>query len=199
MFCLVKKTILKQPLRKVAGRIPTPAAAMIVHEDEATCQRAKAALNEWSRRFDPTGTGIKTKLWKLDSLAQPLMNELAIVEAVTADVLVLSLHGTRELPEAVHDWLGGWLERKEERPYSLGIILDPHVLSQGKNHPVVAYLEQVAAIGAAEVFHAAVASPAATWEETQLHPQDERSRYISEVIKSILRHSEPHPEKGSNE
>lgn len=172
---------------------------MIVHEDAATRHRAQAALGEWARRSDPTGLGMKTKLWKLDALAQPLMNELAVTEAVTADVLVVSLHGNRELPEAVREWLTGWLEHKANRRYALGIILDRQVANQGRKHPVAAYLEQVAAIAEAEVFYAAADHPSTGWEETHRHPQDERSRYISEVIKSILRHSESHPGKGSNE
>lgn len=150
-------------------------------------------------RFDVEETGLKTKLWRVDSLNKLIMRELATVEAVAADVIILSLHGMRELSSEVREWLCSWRDRKEDRPYALGILLDPQVLLQGKNHPVVAYLEQIAKESEADVFYTVRELPPTAPDEASLPDIDERASYISEVIKSILRHSESHPGKGSNE
>ena len=170
-----------------------------MYEDHLTGLRAKHTMDCLPGRFDVDETRLKTKLWRIDSLNKLEMRELATVEAVAADVIILSLHGTRELPSEVREWLGRWRNRKEDRPYALGILLDPQVLLQGKNHPVVAYLDQIAKESEADVFYTVRELPPAAREEASLGDIDERASYISEVVKSILRHSEPQPGKGSNE
>ena len=195
----MKKSTLIHHVRKVESPGAIILNVLVMYEDSVTSLRAEYLMAHLPGRFEVDDTKLKTKLWRVDSLNKSILRELATVEAVAADVIIISLHGTRELSSEVCEWLNHWRNRKEDRHYALGILLDTQVMRQGKNHPVVAYLEQIAQESGADVFYSIKEPPPTAPDETSLEDIDERASYISEVIKSILRHSEPRHGKGSNE
>ena len=125
---------------------------LILYEDFGTGLRAKRSLDLLPKRLAANAT-LSTKLWRIELLADPLFGEQAALEAAAADVIILSVHGRRGLPDPVRKWLNGWLVHKEPRPYALGVLLDSMEASQGNENPVVASMQRVAADAGADLFY----------------------------------------------
>ena len=79
------------------------------------------------------------------------------------------MHGRSALPAEVQAWLRCWLRHKEERPYALGLLLDPTEVNEGRGNPVVDYMRQLAATARVDLFHGFAETPM-----TQLHPAMEQ-------------------------
>jgi hypothetical protein len=124
---------------------------LLLYEDLGTALRAKHSLDLLPGQLG-VETGWGTRVWRLDLLGQPLLAEQAAIEAATADVIILSLHGRSELRAEARDWLSRWLDHKENRPYALAALLDPEPAQPGGDNPVVAYLKRVAEAAHADLF-----------------------------------------------
>jgi hypothetical protein len=124
---------------------------LLLYEDFSTALRAKHSLDLLPLPFI-TGAGLSTKLWRLDLLGEPLLREQAALEAVAADLIILSLHGRDELQADARDWLNRWLDHKEDRSYALAVLLDPETADAGSGHPVVAYVKLIADAASADLF-----------------------------------------------
>lgn len=124
---------------------------LLVYEDFGTALRAQHSLDLLPRPL-LTEAGLNTKLWRLDLFRVPLLREQAALEAVAADLIIVSLHGREELPADACEWLNRWLDKKEDRPYALAVLLDPEPANAGPDHPVLAYMRGIAAIAAADLF-----------------------------------------------
>ena len=90
--------------------------------------------------------------WRLDLLRSESHRERVAFETVRAHVIILSLHGNEALPIEVEEWWSSWLKQKENRPYALGIFLDPSAITPARPNPVIAYMRQIAALGDADLF-----------------------------------------------
>jgi hypothetical protein len=124
---------------------------LLLYEDLGTALRAKHSLDLLPGQLGPEA-GLHTRLWRLDLLGEPLLAEQAAIEAVTVDVIILSLHGRDELRPEARDWLSRWLDHKEDRPYALAALLDPEPAQPGTDNPVVAYLKRIAEAANADLF-----------------------------------------------
>ena len=125
---------------------------VLLYEDLTTALRAKGSLELVRHKF-PAGPAVAIKLWRLDLLAEPLLAEQVTLEAVAADLLLLSLHDGHDLRLEVREWLRNWLKRKEARAYALALLLDPAFGVGGaaaKNFATV-YLQHVALSAGAEL------------------------------------------------
>jgi hypothetical protein len=125
--------------------------ALILYEDMATGVRAQMSLDHLSRQLK-RGNGLKTDLWRLEFLQEPLLREMAAVEAATMDIIVLSLHGHCGMPVTAADWMDRWLEHKGNRPYALAVLIDPEVASQGPDNEVFTFMRRIADLGDADLF-----------------------------------------------
>jgi hypothetical protein len=169
----------------------------ILYEDLPTGLRAKQSLDLLPNRL-LAGAPVSTHLWKIALLADALLAGQAVLEAAAASVIILSVHGRGELPEIVRTWLRGWLARKEQRPYALGVLLDAEQAGQGSENPVVQYVQQVAEAGGADLFYGFSETPAGDLESVIAEIED-RAHRPTTVLEDILEHSEPRPCWGINE
>ena len=131
---------------------------LLLYEDLGTALRAKHSLDLLPTPFI-TEAGLRTRLWRLDLLGEPLLAEQAAIEAAAADIIILSLHGRSELRAEARDWLSRWLDHKEDRPYALAALLDPEPTQPGSDNPVVAYLKQFAEAAQADLFCGSCRTP----------------------------------------
>jgi hypothetical protein len=142
----------------------TPALeVLILYEDLGTALRAKRSLDLIPAKWDASA-GVNTKLWRRDLLRDALLREQAAIEAAGADVILLSLHGQGGLPAEVSEWTRRWLHYKEDRPYALGVLLDPEVARETGGAPVVTSVQQVANAASADLFYGYSEVPAAELE-----------------------------------
>jgi hypothetical protein len=97
--------------------------AFLLYEDKPTGLRAKLVLDgvldqlSFACRCSP-------RLWRLDLLNWTNYRELAAKEAAEADLILVSLHGNRNLPAATFDWINLWLRRRSRRLQVIAILLD---------------------------------------------------------------------------
>ena len=108
---------------------------------------------------------VETRLWRLDLLSTAWLREQAATEAAAADVIIVSLHGGDELPAEIREWLNLWLERKADRPYALGVLLDADPVLEDQAQSVADHLETVANASGADLLWGFCETPSANLPE----------------------------------
>lgn len=126
--------------------------ALIVYEDSDTGLRAKRCLDLLPANFrlEPQ---ITIRLYRIDLLHASLLREQAAIEAAAADVVIVSLHGGTELNPVVGRWMERWLHLKEDRPYALGLLLDPKPASKGNTDPVIGHVQSLFQSTSVDIFY----------------------------------------------
>lgn len=147
--------------RPEPGKVPLKPAieVLLLYEDLSTALRAKLSLDRLSLHLGAEA-GISTRLWRLDLLSQPLLAEQAVIEAVAAHVIVLSLHGCPHIRTEVRNCLNRWLEHKADRPYALAALLDAETGSPGSPGSAISYLKGIAKTAGADLFCSSGQAPA---------------------------------------
>ncbi|MGA2863823.1 MAG: hypothetical protein ABSF95_04985 [Verrucomicrobiota bacterium] len=91
------------------------------------------------------------QMWRFDVLSIPKLRELAATGAAQADLIVISSHGSGELPGPVTAWIESWLGRQCHGLALVALFDCPREESQ-KTRAVRAYLAGVASRGGLEFF-----------------------------------------------
>lgn len=97
--------------------------ALLVYEDLSTGLRGRRTLEDVARQLNPEGH-FKLNLWNFDLLAQTALLEEATREAASADIVLLSAHGQKELPAPVRVWYQHWLDDQRGGPKAVALSLD---------------------------------------------------------------------------
>lgn len=63
-------------------------------------------------------------MWKFDLLNVPKMQQLAIEDATTADMIIFAMHQNAELSHSVCAWIEKALARASEKPRALVALVD---------------------------------------------------------------------------
>jgi len=170
---------------------------VILYEDLGTALRAKRALDLLPDKFR-AHTDLSTKLWRVELLTDTLLRERAAVEAAAADVIILSLHGGSGLPAPVTEWLGRWLNHKQDRPYAIGVLLDPELANTDGSKAAVVSVEQMAEAGHADLFCGFCEVPGSELEAA-IREITERAQRSSAVLEAMLKRPQRHRWWGINE
>jgi hypothetical protein len=96
---------------------------LIVHEDSPTGLRAREVLNSLVNRLE-IKICFLIGLCRFGMLEYAELVEPVLQQAKRTDIVFLSLHGNRELPVAVRNWLLRWLETRDFKPCALVVSLD---------------------------------------------------------------------------
>ena len=99
---------------------------IIIYEDFRTGLQGRQVVEEVARRLHFEVDLVFT-LWRLDTLLEPEMFQQASDEAETANIVLLSGHGKRELPVVVKQWFLNWLANRGGEPSALAVSLDSTV------------------------------------------------------------------------
>jgi len=91
------------------------------------------------------------QMWRFDVLSIPKLRELAAAAAAQADLIIISSHGSEELPEPVKAWIESWLGQQGNGLALVALFDCPREESQ-KTRAVRAYLAGVASRGGLEFF-----------------------------------------------
>ncbi len=125
--------------------------AVIVYEDTETGLRAKRALANLPGQQSP-GTGFNTRLWRRDLLKPMWLREQAALDAATAHIVIVSVHGREPLPDEIRQWLCAWATRRTTQPCALGILLDAAIAGQARTYPSAGYIQTIAQTAGADLF-----------------------------------------------
>jgi hypothetical protein len=121
-----RNSILKNS--KSAGRVDSERESfgpevLVVHEDSPTGLRAREALDNLADQLE-IKTCFLISLCRFGMLEDAELAEPVLQQAKRTDILFLTLHGDRELPTAVRNWLLCWLETRDFKPCALVVSLD---------------------------------------------------------------------------
>ena len=146
---------------------------LLVYEDSETGLRAKRSLLGL-QDLGLAASSMRTRLWRRELLGTKLLRQQAAREAVASDVIIISLHGDQPLPQEIAQCLDSWLEKKEARPYAIGVLLDKSSTIRRESHPLLAYFRKLAQRGSAEFLEGfCEASPLeniSLWEASKTSP-----------------------------
>ncbi len=126
-------------------------SALLVYEDAETGLRGQRALAgiQGGGQFE---AAVQVKLWRSDLLNAIWLREQAAVDAARSDILMLSFHECRALPNAVGKWLSAWLELKSGRPCALCVLLDDCAPRGLPAAALSAYVQTIANAAGADLF-----------------------------------------------
>ncbi len=119
-------------------------AVSAVCEDSSTGARVDEFCQELSRYLSPQ-CKITKDMWPLTELRTPQLRAIAATEAVSADLVAVSVHHAESLPREVKSWIDLWQREKRNRPAVLLALFDPLYL--GTSSSIQAYLQNVAQKG----------------------------------------------------
>ncbi len=84
---------------------------VIAYEDFAAGKHAQETydylINQLGHDFH-----FNNQMWKFDILGNSKMRELAVKDAATSDLIIVSTHGVGELPAGVKSWIEAWVADK---------------------------------------------------------------------------------------
>jgi hypothetical protein len=148
---------------------------VIVYEDFET---GKHARKTYDFLVENLGCDCRfiNQMWKFDVLKIAKLRDIAAKDAVVADIVIISSHGSHELPPEVREWIESWLadpgetlalvalfDRPEEKSEKMCEIRDylasvakrgrmkffsqPHEWSSGEREPERFMLQRVSNLG----------------------------------------------------
>jgi hypothetical protein len=122
---------------------------VIAYEDFETGKQAKETYDflvnnlRHECRFD-------NQMWKFDVLGISKLQEMAVKDALMADIIIISCHGTHELPPEVKGWIDSWVCGQSNAIALVALLGDASY--DGDRNQIRDYLAQVARRARMEFF-----------------------------------------------
>ena len=123
---------------------------VIVYEDFETGKHAKRTYDFLVENLGRE-CQFSNQMWKFDVLSISKLREMAVKDAVQADVIIISSHGGDELPEPVKAWIESWLAERGTA-MALVALFECSQDDWPRTRPIRAYLEGIAGRGGMEFF-----------------------------------------------
>jgi hypothetical protein len=124
---------------------------LVAYEDFAAGKRAIAMLKRVDSQCGGPGQ-LTHMMWRFDVLADGDFFDLAVQEALAADIIVIATREGGSLPQRIRDWIARWLLMKQSRPQALVATLDyPRAKPAGAGS-VLPYLTKLALFGKMQFF-----------------------------------------------
>ena len=124
---------------------------LVAYEDFAAGTRAMAMLKRVGSQCGQQGQLVHI-MWRFDVLSDESFFELAVSEALAADIIVIATREGKSLPQRIRVWIARWLLMKNRRPLALVATLDYHRDKQHSKRCVLPYLEKLAHYGKMRFF-----------------------------------------------
>jgi len=145
------ETMATQPPAASAGRESAPVFSVVsVFEDFNTGKRARRAYEFLAANLTHEWQLI-SQMWKSELLAIPELREMAAKDAATANLIIVSCRGDRELPAHVKGWIEMWLGCRGDAVALVALFDSPPEQARCAL-AIQAYLERVAKRGQMEFF-----------------------------------------------
>jgi hypothetical protein len=119
---------------------------VIAYEDLET---GKRAIKTYEYMVEQLGDQclFSNQMWKFDVLMVPKLKDIAAKDAAAADIIIVSAHEGKPLPNEVKAWMETWLSYKSQASALVGLFGNESV-----NRPVRDYLAEVARRAKIEFF-----------------------------------------------
>jgi hypothetical protein len=123
--------------------IQAPFNVVMVYEDFAAGKHAKETydylVHQLGRDFE-----FSNQMWKFDVLGNSKMNEMAVKDALMADLIIISTHGAGELPAHVKSWIEHWVTLKVNAMALVSLVADPSSGETFESASIRDYLQGIA-------------------------------------------------------
>jgi hypothetical protein len=140
------------------------------------------------------------QMWKFDILGNTKMREMAVADAEVADLIIISTHGSGELPAPARMWIDEWVQHKGHAMALVNLVDQP---SNGAAEPAPlnSYLQNIASKAKMDFF-----SQPNEWpdrdEESSRHYSSDLAQRTSTLVVDFIHHNHhaaPTPRWGINE
>ncbi len=132
---------------------------LVTFEDSSTGSRVKEYRQNLSHHLGQECRIIE-HVWLFNMFRLRELREIAAEEAAAADLVIISMHETPQLPADLKAWLELWLQQKGERRPLLLALLDP--TKEGATRAVETDLRRAARAGGVEFL-------VESWTEAEAH------------------------------
>ena len=168
---------------------------VIVYEDFAAGKHAQETydflINQLGREYIFTN-----QMWKFDILGNAKMREMAVKDAVAADLIIISTHGDA-LPSEVKTWIDRWTSEKGHAMALVNLIDHPNG-SEMDCAILINYLE-----GVARKSHMDFFSQPDQWPDRDdgfsTHFSSDMAHRTSTIMANFIHHHTVAPRWGINE
>jgi len=172
-----------------------PFDLVIAYEDLATRNRAMRLHDHLDRQLGDD-YDFHCAWWKLEHLREPTLREQAVDDAMSANMIVISVHGESELLPPARAWMDDWSRRLDHHKCALvTLFAEPH--ARKKSSPLIARLQQVARQARMDFF--TNIGEAAQAAELSIEQVTHRARAFTPTLEGILDHKIPVQRWGLNE
>jgi hypothetical protein len=117
---------------------------LIMHEDSPTGLRSRETLDNLANQLEIKSCFL-ISMCRFGMLEDAELAERVLQQAMRADIVFLSLHGDRELPPAVRNWLLRWLRFRDFKPCALVASLDSSTRDSLKSNSTWNFLRDITA------------------------------------------------------
>ena len=114
---------------------------VIVYEDFETGKAARRTYDYLAQHLGQD-CQFSNEMWKFDILDIPRLRDLAAKSAKSADIIIVSCHGSASLPDGVKTWIENWRDAELNTIAIVALFDSPDASSETKN--IRDYLAQVA-------------------------------------------------------
>lgn len=121
------------------------------YEDFATGQRAIETYSNLVLRLGHEFQ-FRTNMWKFEVLQQPKLLEMAVQDALDAQIIIVSTHGESELPQPVQDWIQMWASRRDGDACALVALFDCVTPARLEVRSIRSHLSRIALAGQMDFF-----------------------------------------------
>ncbi len=179
---------------------PAQADVMLVYEDMGIRFRAFRCFQHLDRMLD--GRRINTDFywtfWKLALFNTPEFFDQAVLAAVRAEVIVMSLHGDRNPGSAIESWLTAWVNQRGDKDCALGVLFDDDKREMDSVRDTLLRLQQATRQSAVELFSGFM-SLRVVEEDSRMKQNPRSMTPLSVVSDDALEESDSYRHWGINE
>jgi hypothetical protein len=122
---------------------PTVFRVVMAYDDFASGKRAMNTCDYLVSQFGG-GVELRSSMWKFDVLRHTKLNQMAVDDAIEADVIIVANSRNGELPEEVTRWVDQWARRKQGHATALVALLDFTGQNSGPSARALAFLKTAA-------------------------------------------------------
>ncbi len=134
-------------------------SVLVVYEDFERGTHAKHTCDLLAKSLGE-GWRVLNQMWKFSVLELETLREMAVRDAVTADIIMVSVHSGSELPEPVKLWIADWSSQPRKAMAMVALFDGPSEVPPG-TPDTRAWLAEVARRTGLEFF----AQPAGSWAQ----------------------------------
>jgi len=167
---------------------------VVGYEDYASGVRVMQLYNHILEVCDESE--LQLNVWKFELLGMIKFREVAAVEVVHADLVLISVRGDRVLPKEATDWIESWIHLKSTMTSALGLLLDQQFVSHSNAEHTRRYLQELTSEAGIDF----ITSQSMKVEDSaRFEKLFERSTASSNLLESILQRDRSVDHWGINE